>query len=234
MSRKYRVKPHRRKNKKSQGKHFVRGHTRNLNVYVGGRSQIRLSDEKPSFDSGKRYPTDLKNCFHTSLRKDVPYTFVLEHGEDVYELNLDLDDVPNYKILRQEDWNPFMAMTFNKYQELPYNFLIKKRPDMEEYLQSQGFDKGDQITVEDLDDGLFDVFMYPSEETNDKMYEKGLMSVEEYRVPYEDEVAIFNMDVLEDAWENKRKLSEKEVRKADQEHYEKRKKYFKGAGSSIW
>lgn len=192
-------------------------------VYVGGRSSLQFSEEKLPYESGKRYPTDLMNCFHTSLRKDVAYAFVIEHGGKSYELKLDLSGIPDYRLFRQEDWQPFMTYIFYTEQEIPYNFLIKSRPDMEEYLQSQGFGMGDQITLEDLEEGLFDVFAYPSVSMNDKLYEKGYVN-KNFRMPHEDEIAIFNEEILEDAWQNRRTLIDEEITKADQRYYEKRTK----------
>ncbi|KXB07390.1 hypothetical protein AKJ51_01470 [candidate division MSBL1 archaeon SCGC-AAA382A20] len=195
-------------------------------IYVGGRSSIQFSEEKNPYESGKRFSTDMVNCFHTSLRKDIPYSFVLEHGGKVYELNLNLSDVPDYKIFRQEDWQPFMAYIFYTEEKIPYNFLKKERPDMKEYLQSQGFGMGDQITLEDLEDGLFDIFAYPSVSMNDELYEKEYVN-KNFRMPHEDEIAIFNEEILEDAWENKRTLTDEEITKADQEYHKKRMKKIK-------
>lgn len=197
-------------------------------VYVGGRESIRFSEEKIPYPSGKRYSTDLANCFHTSLRPDVAYSFAIEHSGRGYILHLDLSNTPDYKIFRQEDWTPFMAFIFYTEYKIPFNMLVKERPDMREYLESLGYELGDQITIEDLEEGLFDIFAYPSVDVNDivkREYMEGeYYDKPKYRIPHEDEIAIFDKELVEDAWERKFEVPIKKLAEEDIKYHKKRMK----------
>lgn len=186
-------------------------------VYVGGRTHLRKSDFKPKLEEGKRYTTDLTNCFHTSLQGDEAYAFALDSDDNVYKVELDLSEVPEHKILRQEDWTPFMVYIFVNDGVIPLNFLLKQRPDMREYLVDElGYEVG--ITVEDIDSGIFDVFAYHPREMTYEV--KAKYPDTTYRIPSEEEVAIFNLDIIREGWGNREIVPKDELIRMDREWYE--------------
>ena len=189
-------------------------------VYVGGRTHLRKSDFKPKPEGGKRYPTDLTNCFHTSLQGEEAYAFALDSDDNVYRVELDLSGVPEHKILRQEDWTPFMVYIFANDGVIPLDFLLEKRPDMREYLIDElGYEVG--ITIDDIDGGIFDVFAYHPRELTHEV--KAKYPDTTYRIPNEEEVAIFNLDIIKEGWDNRELVPKEELIEMDRKWYKESK-----------
>jgi len=168
-------------------------------VYVGGRDSPRFR----SFTRGGR--TDVSNAFHTTTDPNVAQSFAEEDGK-VYKLHIDTSEVPEERILRKEDWTEPMMNDFVKSGMIYFKHLKETRPELVESLQNRGYNR--YVSVEMLStDKPLDIFAYPTE--------YGLN---------EDEVAIFDRELLLNAWENKRILTDEEIRKADYEYHKKRMK----------
>lgn len=155
-------------------------------VYVGGRTSPRMR----TFTRGGR--TDVSNAFHTTTDPEVAQSFIRDENHKLYKMEIDLSNIPEERILRAEDWTYEMAKDFTWSGLVYFKHLKEIRPDLVSALQDKGYKR--YISVEMLSsEKPLDVFVYPH--IDDLDY--GLQ---------EKEVAIFNRDILLDAWHNKEEV----------------------------
>ncbi len=154
-------------------------------VYVGGRDNPRMR----TFTRGGR--TDVSNAFHTTTDPDIAESFARDTDGELYRLEIDTSKVPNDRILRAEDWTPEMAKDFALSGLIYFKHLKETRPDLVESLKDRGYNR--YLSVEMLsDEKPLDVFTYPHMEMDYGLDEK--------------EVAIFDKELLLDAWENREEI----------------------------
>lgn len=157
-------------------------------VYVGGRTSPRFR----STPRGGR--TDVYNAYHTTVDKDEAKFFVEDENDNLYKLNIDTSKIPEERILRMEDWTPEMANAFRQYGVIPFKYLEETRPDLVEHLKDERYNN--LVTVEHLsEEKPLDVFAYPPSYMGEEI---GLR---------ENEIAIFDKELLLEAWENREEIS---------------------------
>lgn len=155
---------------------------REHSVYVGGRDSPRFR----SFTRGGR--TDVSNAFHTTTDPDIAESFAEEENGKVYKLQINTSEIPNDRILRREDWTYPMMEDFVKSGMIYFKHLKETRPDLVKSLRDRGYNR--YVSVEMLSrEKPLDVFAYPPK--------YGLN---------EDEIAIFDKELLLKAWENKEEV----------------------------
>lgn len=191
-------------------------------VYVGGRSNIRMSSKPPD---KHREDTDVWNAFHTTTDPNIAKKFLgYRDDKKLYELEINLSDVPNEKILRDEDWNEDMVdKWWSRNPRIELDDLKKTRPDLVERFRKILGEDVDEITPKELsEEDVLDVFVYPqidfpfTIETHrldirDKPWEEWTEEEKEFPQPVENEVAIFDEELLRKAWKEKEEVDPDEI-----------------------
>lgn len=161
-------------------------------VYVGGRTSPRFR----TFPKGGR--TDVYNAFHTTTDATIAQNFVEGEDDKIYKLEIDTSKVPDNKILRAEDWTEKMAKDFHLSGMVYFKHLKETRPDLVEHLKEQGYNR--YVSVEMLsNDKPLDVFVYPHFDLPEGLGEK--------------EVAIFDKELLLEAWQDREEATKEEILK---------------------
>lgn len=192
-------------------------------VLVGGRDNPRLS-QKPVHEH--REDTDVWNAFHTTTDPHIAKKFSSGWNENnkIYELEIDLNSIPNDKILRDEDWSEEMiGKWWARNPRIELDDLEETRPDLVKRFREILDDDIEIITPKELSEkNLLDVFVYPQIdfpydieshrlEIRDKPWEEWTEEEKEFPQPVENEVAIFDEELLEDAWEHRKEVDPHEI-----------------------